>query len=93
MGIGCRGPELSGEGPAEAGRGGVSGRRGADEPTSGHPPLVWKENCKWREVRFCAEHWHGSVPEAVGDPPLHLPPMDFHLVKKSFGGCEQVSAI
>ena len=71
----------------------IDGRRGADESMCGHPPLVRKEHCKGREAQFCGENWDGSGLEAVGDPPLHLPLTDFHLVWKSFGGCEQESPI
>ena len=85
--------QQSGEGPAEAGRGGVDRRRGGDEPKSGHSPLVREKDREWWEARFRSENRHGSGPETVGDPSLHLPPMDLHLVEETFGGCEQVSTI
>ena len=71
-----------------AGRGGVDRRRGGDEPKSGHPPLVRKENCEGMKARLCGENRHWSGLKAVDDPSLHLPPMDFHLVNKSFAGFE-----
>ena len=85
--------EQSGKGPAEAGQGGVDRRRGGDEPKSGHLPFVREKDREWRKARFRSENRHGSGPETVGDPSLHLPPMDLHFVKETFGGCEQVSTI
>ena len=55
--------------------------------------LMREENRERREARLCGENRHGSGPEAVGDPPLYLAPMDLHLVKEALGGSEQVSTI
>ena len=52
-----------------------------------------EEDRERREARLCGENRHGSRPEAVGDPPLHLAPMDLHLVKEALGGGKQVSTI
>ena len=93
IGVGCLGLEQCRKGLAEAGRGGVDRRQGGNEPKSSLPPLVRKEYCEWWKARFWGENRHRSKLETVGDPSLHLPPMDLHLAVKAFGGCEQVSTI
>ena len=85
--------EQRGEGPAEAGRGGVDRRRGGDEPKSGHSSFVREKDREWWKAEFRSENRHGGGPKTVGDPSLHLPPMDLHFAKEPFGGCEQVSAV
>ena len=52
-----------------------------------------EENRERREARLRGKNWHRSGPEAVGDPPLYLAPMDLHLVKEALGGSEQVSTV
>ena len=93
MRVRCPGLEQSGKGPAEAGRGGVDRHGGRDEPKGSHPPFVRDKDSEWWEALFRSENQHGSGSETIGDPPLHLPPMDFHLVEEPFSGCEQVSTI
>ena len=93
MGVGYPGLEQCGKGPAEAGRGKVEGRRRGNEPNGSHPPFVRKEYHKLWQARFRCEDRHWSGTETVGDPPLHLPPMDLHLVEKAFGGGKQVGTI
>ena len=85
--------EQRGKGPAEAGRGGVDRRRGGDEPKSGHSPFVLEKDRERWKARFRSEDRHGSGPETVGDPSLHLPPMDLHFVEEPFGRGEQVSTV
>ena len=90
-----RGPRTQqrGEGPAEAGRGGVDRGRGARYPERGHAAFVGEKNVEWRETRFGRKdrHWGGS--EAIGNPPLYLPPMNVHLEKEAFSGYKQVGPI
>ena len=85
--------EQGGEGPAEAGRGRVDGRRRGDESKGGHSPFVREKDRERWEARFCSENRHGSGPETVGDPSLHLPPMNLHLVEEPLGGGEQVCTV
>ena len=79
--IGVQGSHLEerGEGPAEAGRCGVNGGRGTDEAQSRHPPFVGEEDVERRNARLCRYNGAGGSPEAVGNPPLDLPPMNIHL--------------
>ena len=93
MRVRCPRPKWGGKAPADVGRGGVTERWGGDEHKSSHSHVMWKENSEWWEAPLGGKNRHGSGPEAVGDPSLHLPPMDFHLVEMSFGECEQVSPI
>ena len=90
-----RGPRTQkrGEGPAEASRGGVDRGRGARYPERGHAAFVGEKNVEWRETRLGRKdrNWGGS--EAVGHPPLYLPPMDLHLGKEAFGGYKQVGPV
>ena len=39
------------------------------------------------------EAGEGGSPEAVGNPPLDLPPMNIHFGEEPFGGDEEVGAI
>ena len=48
---------------------------------------------EWWKTQFRRENQDVGGSETVGDPSLHLPPMDLHLVEEPFGGCEQVSTI
>ena len=93
--VGVRGsrPEERGEGPTEAGRCGVNGGRGADEAESCHSSFVRKKNKEGRKARLCRENREGGSPEAVGNPPLDLPPMNIHFGEEPFGGDEEVGAI
>ena len=92
---GIRGPRTQqrGEGPAEAGRGGVDRRRGARYPERGHAAFVGEKNVKWRETGLGRKNrnWGGS--EAIGYPPLYLPPMNVHFGKEAFGGYKQVGPV
>ena len=93
--IGVRGsrPEERGEGPAKAGRCRVNGGRGTDEAESSHSSFVGEENVEGRKARFCRENGEGGRPEAVGNPPLDLPPMNIHLGEEPFGGDEEVGTV
>ena len=93
--VGVRGscPEECGEGPAEAGRYRVNGGRGADEAESRHASFMRKKNMKGRKARLCRENREGGSPEAVGNPPLDLPPVNIHLGEEPVGGDEEVGAI
>ena len=93
--VGVRGsrPEERGEGPTEAGRCRVNGGRRADEAESCHSSFVRKKNMEGRKARLCRENEEGGSPEAVGNLPLDLPPMNVHLGEEPFGGDEEVGAI
>ena len=93
--VGVRGsrPEERGEGPTEAGRCRVNGGRGADEAESRHSTFVRKKDMEGRKARLCRENGEGGSPEAAGNPPLDLPPMNIHLGEEPFGGYEEVGAI
>ena len=93
MRVRCPSFERSGKEPAEAGRGGVGRCRGGDEPKSGHSSFVREKDCEWWKAGFRSENRHGTGPKTVGDPSLHMPPMDLHFAKEPFGGCEQVSTV
>ena len=93
MGVRCPGLEQCGQGPAEASQERVDGRRGGDEPESSHPSFVREDYREWWKAQFCGENQHWSGLKAIGDPPLYLAPMDFHLVKKASGGGEQVGSV
>ena len=93
--VGVRGsrPEERGEGPTEAGRCRVNGGRGADEAESRHSPFVRKKDMEGRKARLCRGNGEGGSPEAVGNPPLDLPPMNIHLGEEPISGDEEVGAI
>ena len=93
--VGVRGsrPEERGEGPTKAGRSGVNRGRGADEAEGRHSSFVRKKNMKGWKAGLCREDMEGGGPEAVGNPPLDLPPMDIHFGEEPFGGDEEVGAI
>ena len=86
-------PEEREEGPTEAGRCGVNGGRGADKAESRHSSFVRKKNMEGRKAPLCRENGEGGSPEAVGNPPLDLPPMNIPLGEEPFGGDEEVGAI
>ena len=90
-----RGPRTQqrGEGPAEAGRGGVDRRRGARYPERCHAALVGEKNVEWRETGFGRKNRDRGGSEAIGYPPLYLPPMNIHLGKEAFGGYKQVGPV
>ena len=52
-----------------------------------------EEYQKWSQARLCSEDRQWSRLETIGDPSLHLPPMELHLVEKAFDGDEQVGTI
>ena len=93
--VGVRGsrPEERGEGPTKAGRCRVNGGRGADKAESRHSSFVRKKDMEGLKARLCRENGEGGSPEAVGNPPLDLPPMNIHLGEEPFGGDEEVGAI
>ena len=93
MGVGYPGLEQSGNGSAKVGRGGVECRGRGKQPKASHSPFVREGNRDWWQTGFCSEDWHRSGLETVGDPSLHLPPMDLHINKKAFGCSEQVGPI
>ena len=93
--VGVRGsrPEERGEGPAKPGRCRVNGGRGTDVAESRHSSLMGEEDVEGRETRLCRENGEGGRPEAVGNPPLDLPPMNIHLGEEPFGGDDEVGAV
>ena len=52
-----------------------------------------EEDVERRETRLRGQDRKGGSPEATGNPPLDLPPMNIHLGEKSFGGDEEVSTV
>ena len=93
--VGVRGSRLEerGEGSAEAGQCRVNGGRGTEEAESRHSSFMGEEDVEGRKARLCRENGEGGSPEAVGNPPLDLPPMNIHLGDEPFGGDEEVGAV
>ena len=93
--VGVRGsrPEKREEGPAEAGRCRVYGGRRTDDAESRHSSFMEEEDMEGRKAGLCREDGEGGRPEAVGNPPLDLPPMNIHLGEEPFGGDEEVGAV
>ena len=48
---------------------------------------------EWRETGFGRKNRNRGGPEAIGHPPLYLPPMNVHLGKEALGGYKQVGPV